>query len=63
MTWAEIKKAVEQVGIHETDEISGIQCEPHNGNKTLHVLKLGKFIKLVEDFSEEARREASGCAC
>lgn len=63
MTWSEIKKAVEDAGIAEDDEVSVIQCQAHYGDKTLHRLKLGKFVKLAENFSDSAREEASGCTC
>jgi hypothetical protein len=63
MTWSEIKKAVEDAGIDEDDEVSVIQCQAHDGNKTLHKMKLGKFVKLSEDLSESARADASGCTC
>jgi hypothetical protein len=63
MTWSEIKKAVEDAGIAEEDEVSVIQCQAHDGNKTLRKLKLGKFVKLAEDLSESARKDASGCTC
>jgi hypothetical protein len=35
MTWSEIKKAVEDAGIAEGDEVSVIQCQAHDGDKTL----------------------------
>ena len=63
MTWSEIKKAVEDAGIAEGDEVSVIQCQAHDGDKTLHRLKLGKFVKLAENFSERAKADASGCTC
>jgi hypothetical protein len=63
MTWKEIKKAVEDAGIGEEDEVSVIQCQAHDGDKTLHKIKLGKFLKLSEDSSEGARQDASGCTC
>ena len=63
MTWREIKNAVEDAGIGEDDEVSVIQCEPHDGDKTLYKIKLGKFVKLAENFSESAREDASGCTC
>ena len=63
MTWKEIKKAVDEAGISEEDEVSAIECQPHDGDKTLHGLKLGKFVKLAESLSEEARKNASGCTC
>jgi hypothetical protein len=63
MTWSEIKRAAEEAGIEEDEELSGIHCEIHNGRKTFHVLRLGRVAKLVEDFGEDARSEASGCTC
>ena len=63
MTWLEIKKAAESAGIEDDDELSGIQCEMHNGKKSFHVLRLARVVRLVEDPSEDARREASGCSC
>ena len=63
MTWIEIKNAVEQAGIEESDEITAIQCEMRDGAKTFHIIKLGNAIKLAEDFADSARSEASGCAC
>lgn len=63
MTWSEIKKAVEEAGIDERDEVSVIECQAHNGNKTFHILKLGRYVKLAEDFSDSARADASGCTC
>lgn len=61
MTWLEIKKAVEESGIKEEDDICTIQCAIHHGNKSLHPVRLGKFVRLTEDLSEEAFSEASGC--
>lgn len=63
MTWSEIKNAVEDAGIADEDEVSVIQCQTHDGGKTLHKMKLGKFVKLAENFSEREREEASGCTC
>jgi len=63
MTWKEIKNAAEAAGIRDDDEVSVIECQPHNGAKTLHKMKLGKFVKLAEDFSDKARQDASGCTC
>ena len=63
MTWSEIKKAVEDAGIDEEDEVSVIQCQAHDGDKTLHTLRIGKFVKLTENFSESGREDASGCTC
>ncbi len=63
MKWSEIKKAVEQADVQEDDEILEIHCEIHGGDKTLSAMKLGKLLKLEENLSEEARKEADGCAC
>jgi hypothetical protein len=63
MKWSEIKRAAEQAGINDEDEISAIQCETQHGAKRFHILKLGRFVRLVEDFSESARKEAGGCTC
>jgi hypothetical protein len=63
MTWAQIKKAVEQAGVGEEEEISLIQCENGNGDHTFHKVRLGKALKLAENVSEEKAREAAtGCA-
>lgn len=63
MTWGEIKKAVEQAGVTEDEEISSIQCENGDGDHTFHKVRLGKALKLAENISgEAARREAKGCA-
>ena len=63
MTWSEIKKAVEQAGVGEDQEIGLIQCENGDGDHTFHKVRLGKTLKLMENVSEEvARRKAEGCA-
>jgi hypothetical protein len=63
MTWSEIKKAVEQVGVGEEEEISLIQCENGEGDHTFHKVRLGKALKLAENVSaEKAREDAKGCA-
>ena len=63
MTWSEIKSAVKDAGIADEDEVSVIQCQANDGNKTFHMLKLGKFVKLARNFSESPREEASGFTC
>jgi hypothetical protein len=63
MTWLEIKKAAEMSGISDEDDLSAIQCELYRGNKTFHIIRLGRFVRLVEDTSKEAAQDASGCAC
>ena len=63
MTWSEIKKAVEQVGVSDDEEISVIQCENGDGDHTFHKVRLGKMLKLAENVSaEKARDDAQGCA-
>jgi hypothetical protein len=61
MTWKEIKKAVDDAGIKDDEEISLIQCENGHGNKTFTKVKLGKFVKLAENHKEDAE-EYAGCA-
>ena len=63
MTWREIKKAVEEAGVGEDEEIALIQCENGDGDGTFHKVRLGKALKLAENVSEEvSRKEAEGCA-
>ncbi len=63
MTWAEIKKAVEQAGVSEDDEISVIQCENGDGDHTFQKVRLGKALKLTENvLSSVTQRDAEGCA-
>jgi hypothetical protein len=61
VTWKEIKTAVEQAGIKESDNIVEIHCELNEGGKTLHHIRIGKFLKLAEDISERARDGERGC--
>ncbi len=63
MTWSEIKKAVEQVGVGEDEEIRLIQCENGDSDHTFHKVRLGRTLKLAENVSaEKAREDAEGCA-
>lgn len=63
MKWSEIKKAVEQSGVREDDEILEIHCELHDGDKRLHPVKQGDFLRFNEHPSEETlRKESAGCA-
>jgi hypothetical protein len=62
MTWFEIKKAMENAGVRDDEEITCITCEKAGGDKALHRMKLGVTVKLAEGLSPEARRHASGCA-
>jgi hypothetical protein len=63
MTWSEIKKAVEEAGVREDEEIRLIQCENGDGDHTFHKMRLGNALKLAENVSaEKAREAAEGCA-
>lgn len=61
MTWAEIKKAVEESGIKEDEEIHEIHCSNGRGRKKFHAVKLGRSLKLTEDTMDE-RKDYAGCA-
>jgi hypothetical protein len=61
MTWAEIKKAAEELGIKDDDEINAILCENGKGAKEFHKIKLGKALKLTEKASEDSQ-DHHGCA-
>jgi hypothetical protein len=63
MTWKQIKEAVEQAGVKDSEEIGLIQCENGAGDHTFHRVRLGKTLKLAENVSsEQARKDAEGCA-
>ena len=63
MTWNEIKKAVEEAGVEDDEEIGLIQCENGDGDHTFHKVRLGKTLKLAENVApEKAREQAEGCA-
>ena len=63
MTWRDIKKAVEEAGVGDDEEIGVIQCENGDGDHTFHKMKLGNRLKLAENVStEKARKVADGCA-
>ncbi|PWT88920.1 MAG: hypothetical protein C5B55_12245 [Blastocatellia bacterium] len=62
MTWAQIKRAVEEAGVTDDEEITLIQCENGDGDHTFHKVHLGRRLKLSENISpDKARREAEGC--
>jgi hypothetical protein len=63
VTWGDIKKAVEEAGVRDNEEIGVIQCENGDGDHTFHKMKLGNRLKLAENVStEKAREAAEGCA-
>ena len=43
MTWSEIKKAVEEAGVGEDEEIGLIECENGSGDRSFHKVRLGKI--------------------
>jgi len=61
MTWTQIKKAVEESGLKENEEVSLIQCENGDGDGTFHKMRLGNAVKLTENVSED-EADYSGCA-
>ncbi len=61
MTWKDIKKAVEEAGVSDEDEIALIQCENAGGDRTFHKMRLGKATKLAENIGDQSN-DASGCA-
>ncbi|HYF63876.1 MAG TPA: hypothetical protein VD886_13735 [Herpetosiphonaceae bacterium] len=48
MKWAELKRAVEQAGVGDEDEIIAIECEMHHGGGSLQKVHQGNYIRLVE---------------
>ena len=61
MTWRELKTAIENAEIHDDDEICAIECTHEPGDKTLHVMRLGRALKLTESRANEPG-EYAGCA-
>ena len=63
MTWSEIKKAVEEAGVREDEEIGQIECEYRSGDHTFHKVRLGRAVKLVENSSAaQLKEDSEGCA-
>ena len=63
MTWSEIKRAVENSGVRDDEEISLIQCETGDGDHTFQKVKLGNALKLAENVSADVtQRDAEECA-
>jgi hypothetical protein len=60
MTWLEVKKAAEQAGIEDDDDICSIYCAIHHGNKTFRAIRLGRLVRLAEGYLESSRAEAGG---
>ncbi len=62
MTWSEIKKAVEEAGVQDEDTVSSIECLNNDGDKTLHVMRFKRSIKLIENYLDNAWiKDSSGC--
>jgi hypothetical protein len=62
MTWSEIKRAVEAAGVNEEDKISSIECLTFDGDKSFHVMRFNRSIKLIENYLDNAWiKDASGC--
>lgn len=63
MTWAEIKRAVDQAGVDSDEQIGLIQCENGDGDHTFRKVRLGRALKRAENVSaEKAREDTEGCA-
>ena len=63
MTWSEIKKAVEEAGVGEDEEIGLIECENGAGDRSFHKVRLGRRLKLAEStLPRNAQKDAKGCA-
>jgi hypothetical protein len=61
MTWIEIQSGLEKAGINDSDDICAIQCDCENGDGSFHVVKLGRYLKLVEKQLDRCD-DYSGCA-
>jgi len=61
MTWLELKEAVENAGIKNNDEVCLIECVHGEGDKTLHVTRLGQAMKLTENPTKDIN-DYRGCA-
>jgi hypothetical protein len=59
MKWAELKRAVEQAGIGDDDEIIAIECEMHHGSGKLQKMHQGNYIHLTETPDAETIEEGS----
>jgi hypothetical protein len=61
MTWKQIKEAVEEAGVEDSEEITAIECENGHGDGTFHKVRLGNALKLRENSVEDAE-DYVGCA-
>ena len=59
MKWAELKRAVEQAGVTDDDEIIAIECEMHHGGGSLQKVHQGNFIRLIEDLDQGTIEDAA----
>lgn len=61
MTWEEIKRAADDAGVKDDDEICAILCERREGGKTFRKTRLGNAVQLTED-APERLEDYRGCA-
>lgn len=61
MTWSELKEAVENAEVSDDDEVCLIECVYGEGDKTLHVMRLGRAFKLTEN-PANGGNDYRGCA-
>lgn len=61
MTWSEVKTAVENADVKDEDEVCLIECVHGEGDKTFHVMRLGRALKLTES-SADSVNDYRGCA-
>lgn len=61
MTWFEIKRAADEAGIGDDEEISAITCESEGGSKTLQRMVIGRSVKLAEAHAAKDHK-VTGCA-
>lgn len=57
MTWAELKRAAEQAGIQDNDNILAIECQMYHGDQTLQKVHQGNFVRLIENTTEAYLQE------
>ena len=59
MTWFEIKKAADEAGITDDEEIAVIACDPIEGDKSLHRVTIGRSVKAASGRSPSGSRPAT----